>query len=488
MSLRLTPSAGLRPTATAHLAQTMSLLALSNAELEEKVRAELDNPALEVVDEHRCRTCGRPIPRRGHCPLCADRGLSDAPIVYLTPRDWELGAGAAEPDLPDPGIAAPEKLAEHLLRQIGPELTLEERPLAAHIVFSLDEDGLLAEPAAEIALRLRVSLDQVRRILTLLQNADPPGVGAANVQESLLIQLRVLDEENEAHDPGARPLLALAEAIVAGHFKLLGRHEYAHLARLLSASRAEVEAAALFIRRNLTPYPARAFWGSGKGSGASGGAASGRYYCPDVSIHRHPTRPDGPLVVEITTPTAGWLRVNPAFKQALRACPEGERSEWEQYYERALLYTKCLQQRNNTMRRLMESIVAAQKEFILCGDRYLEPMTRAALARQLEVHEYTISRAVSAKTAALPGGRIIPLSRFFDRSLPVREVIKDLIAGEPACAPLTDEAIVGRLEMRGIQVARRTVAKYRTAEGILPAAMRGRLHNHTPCALARHDA
>ena len=499
---RLSLSAGLHATTTAHLAQTMALLELGGAELEEAVRAELDNPALEVVEVARCRACGRPL-QRGGCPVCAsanggERRLDDAPIVYLTPREWERGDGYGggqadfEPDSIGPEVPAPEKLAEHILRQIGPDLPIEDRPLAATLLFSLDENGLLSEAPAELAVRLRLPLARVQRVLRQIQRADPPGVATAIVEESLLAQLDALAEQPDA-PPAA--LLALARALVGGvgapsdgegtypYFRLLARHEYATLARLLNVSRPEIEAAALFIRHNLTPYPARAFAGSA-GTPLDGGGAR-PFYHPDVTIHLHPNRTDGPLLVEITTPTSGWLRVNPAFRQALRALPEAERENWQQYYERALLYTKCLQQRNNTMRRLMESIAARQREFVLRGDRFLTPMTRVELSRQLGVHESTISRAVSDKSVALPGGRVVPMARFFDRSLSVREVIKNLIAAEPPTAPLTDERIVSQLQHEGIHIARRTVAKYRAAEGILPAALRS-LRNGR--AAARADA
>ena len=466
-ALTQTLSPGLRQTATAHLAQTMTILALASAELEENVRAELDNPALEVVDEHRCRACGRPIQRRGYCAVCADRGGTDGPIVYFSPRGWDLGGAAlSDDDFPEPTLISPEKLAEHLLRQLGPELERQVRPVAAHIIYCLDEDGLLREHPAEIAQRLGSPLFTVKHIINLLQRVDPPGIGAASPQESLLIQLEALAETGESTVP------PLAAAMIAEHFKSLGRYEYGHIARLLSAPRMEVERAALFIRRNLTPYPARAFWGSGRGGMQ---LTSGRYFHPDVTISQHPIHPGGPLIVEITTPTNGWLRVNPLFKEALKTCPDSDRGKWERDYDRALLYTKCLQQRNNTMRRLLETIVGAQKAFILSGDRFLKPMTRAYLAARLEVHESTISRAVAGKTAALPGGRMVPLSKFFDRSLSVREVIKDLILAERPGAPLTDEAIVAGLGRQDIHIARRTVAKYRAAEGILPAAMRGRI-------------
>jgi RNA polymerase sigma-54 factor len=134
------------------------------------------------------------------------------------------------------------------------------------------------------------------------------------------------------------------------------------------------------------------------------------------------------------------------------------------------LFVKCLQQRNNTMRRMMQILVAHQREFILSGDRHLTPMTRARLAEEIGVHESTVSRAVANKGIALPDGRIIPLARFFDRSLSVRDRIKEIVRQEPK--PLTDEQIASILERQGVNIARRTVAKYRAIEGILPARLR----------------
>ena len=118
----------------------------------------------------------------------------------------------------------------------------------------------------------------------------------------------------------------------------------------------------------------------------------------------------------------------------------------------------------------MERLVSIQRRFILKGDRYLKPMTRAEIAEIIDVHESTISRAVSNKSVELPDGRIIPLSRFFDRSLSVRDRIKEIIHNEKRA--LTDEQIAEKLSKEGIEVARRTVAKYRSIEGILPARLR----------------
>jgi RNA polymerase sigma-54 factor len=134
------------------------------------------------------------------------------------------------------------------------------------------------------------------------------------------------------------------------------------------------------------------------------------------------------------------------------------------------LLVKCLQQRTHTIVRLMRRIITLQREFILSGDQHLRPVTRASLANELEVHESTISRAVSSKSVQLPNGHIIPLAKFFDRSLHIRTVIKQIICEETK--PLSDSEIVALLSKQGQKIARRTVAKYRAMEGILPSHLR----------------
>jgi RNA polymerase sigma-54 factor len=160
------------------------------------------------------------------------------------------------------------------------------------------------------------------------------------------------------------------------------------------------------------------------------------------------------------------------FKKAKPAEEDDEEisEAWAKHLERASLFVKCMQQRNNTMRQLMRILVSKQRQFILEGDRFLIPITRAALAEEIGVHESTISRAVANKAVALPSGRIIPMSQFFDRSLSVRDRIKEIIQNETAA--LTDDQIAAKLEKEGIIIARRTVAKYRSMEGILPARLR----------------
>ena len=221
-----------------------------------------------------------------------------------------------------------------------------------------------------------------------------------------------------------------------------------------------------FIQNNLNPFPARAYWGSGRSPRNSDGNV---YHAPDIQVSQ---QQNGPLMVEIFSSFAGWLRVNPEFRHALPEATEDQSEAWKSHLERASLFVKCMQQRNNTMRKLMEEIVDQQREFILEGDRQLLPMTRAELADRIGVHESTVSRAVANKGIALPNGRIVPLARFFDRSLSVRDRIKELVQQERK--PLTDDEIAAALRREGVRIARRTVAKYRSIEGILPARLRKR--------------
>lgn len=462
-----------RHQATAHLAKTMTYLQLSATELEAALLKEVDhNPALEIVDELRCPGCGRRL-RRLPCATCAAPTGDGAPVVFLSPR--EPGTARLrdhERDSGDPPeVRMPDRLDEYILRQIGPALKPEERPVAAYILAQLDENGLLREALAEMAAFKRVSLRTVEHVLDLIQHADPLGVGAPSAQACLLIQFASLMEAGQVPDH----LRELVPVLIHDHFDALGKMEYERIARRLRADHAwqvapgAIAAAVEFIHRNLTPFPARAFWGDGRAAPNADGAA---HHAPDVSITLLSAEAGGGLAVEVFAPLSGWLRVNPEFKAAVSECTGEERERWLQTVAEAALVTKCLQQRNHTMRRLMEVIAQGQREFILGGDGDLRPTTRVQIAQHLGLHESTISRAVAGKSVALPDGRVVQLSKFFDRSLSVRDRVRNLIQAESR--PLTDDDIADALARQGVTVARRTVAKYRKMLGILPANVRGR--------------
>jgi RNA polymerase sigma-54 factor len=459
---RQTPA--LRPLTTAHLAQTMTLLNLNADELGQTVETALaTNPALELAPMRRCRTCQRVLPPEGPCPLCSrpQNIASDEPIVFLSPpQDTPSRSGPPVADLPDrEDPAESETLPEYVLRQIASELSPSDRPLAAHLLTNLDEDGLLAISVMEVARYHHVSSSRVETVLRLIQHAEPLGVGSPSPQAALLVQLEALSE--------TRRVPPLAQQAITQGLELLSRHQYARLGELLGISIEQASAIAQFISENLNPFPARAHWGDVRQGSA---AATTAYRNPDAIISYLNENPHNPLVVEVITPYAGRLRINPLFRQALKQAAPEALADWQSDLEQATLLVKCLRQRNQAIVRLMQRLATLQRDFIVHGEAHLQPLTRARLALELDVHESTISRAVSNKAVQLPNGHIIPLATFFDRSLQVRTVLKRIIAQE---GNLNDSELAQCLARQGYTVARRTVAKYRAMEGILPVHLRG---------------
>ncbi len=455
---------------TAHLAQTMTLLSLTAEELHQKIESELaSNPALEMVEERRCPNCGRLLQNQEPCPVCSRPKtlLSSEPIVFVSPREDFISSGAIpEEDMPEDNIgAAVEDLPTFVLRQIAPELQPADRALAAYILTHLDEDGLLTISLLEVAQYHHVLPSRVEGLKKLIQRAEPIGVGSASPQEAMLVQLEVLAETN--HVP------PLAEEAIRSGIHLLSRHQYSDLAHLLKTNIKTVQELATFIGNNLNPFPARSHWGDSREQSKGNDQV---YHRPDIVINHLNEDVAGPLVVEIIMPISGTLRINPMFRQAIKEVTTEKVDDWKSDLERASLFVKCLQQRNHTMERLMSRIASLQKGFILHGEGDLKPITRAQLAKELEVHESTISRAVSNKAIQLPNGRIVPFAKFFDRSLHIRTALQGIIANETH--PLSDTDLAELLAKEGYFVARRTVAKYRAMEGILPAHLRHANQKH----------
>lgn len=463
----------LRHLTTAHLAQTMTLLGLSNLALRQKIEAELArNPALELLEERRCPTCGRSLPGNRHCIWCAPPFTTsdNQPIVFTSaPQDFfphfDTRASPSDEFLPEETAQEVEDLPVFVMRQIAPELSREDRPIAAHILTALTEDGLLGVPMAEIALYYHIPLSRVQKIIGLIQHADPIGVGSPDTTQALLVQLEILAESMTV------PPLA-AQAIQAG-LELLNYHRLPDLARKLHIPLAQAREIYHFVSANLNPYPARAHWGESLTNRHTAPANQAAYYTPDVLISRLTDREDTPLVVEVLLPLQGQLRINPLFREALQLAEPEKSEQWKHDFEQAALLVKCIQQRNHTLVRMMELLATRQRNFILQGDEHLHPVTRAQVAKELTLHESTISRAVSDKSTQLPNGHIVPLSRFFDRSLHIRSALRQIILTEET--PLSDAELGEMLAQKGYHIARRTVAKYRSMEGILPAHLRVRI-------------
>lgn len=468
-----TQSPMLRQTTTAHMAQTMSLLAMACDDLSQKIQNALDsNPALDLIDEPRCPHCNRPLPRGRRCPICSNIGSRidhqsdpNAPIVFVSPRSDFIGGSSVRNSLdgdedmsPEDGAVVIEELPMYVLRQIGPELEPEDRALAAYLLTNLDEDGLLQVPLIEAARYCHAPLSRVEAVQRAIQQAEPLGVGSSSPQQAMLVQLEALAE--------SRPVPPLAAQVIQDGLEPLSREAYAELARMLRISKAEVVEIARFITDNLNPYPARAHWGDVR----QGRAAPIAYQRPDVIITCVHDGPDTPLRVEVISPYAGSLRVNPMYREAMAQATAEASGEMQSDLENASLLVKCLQQRDHTLVRLMQQLATRQRNYLLEGDAEMAPLTRAELAKELGLHESTISRAVASKAIQLPNRRIVQLARLFDRSLNVRTALAQIIAEEPY--PLSDSEIAEALSQQGFDVARRTVAKYRKMEHILPARLR----------------
>jgi RNA polymerase sigma-54 factor len=439
-----------RPLTTAHLAQTMTLLGLTAAELRQKIEAELaSNPALELVEERRCPHCRRLLPGGMHCPVCSrSKGiLSEQPIVFVSPREdfYNYSGIKNEEGIEDSYSSTPEEedLPRFVLKQIAPELSQNDRLIAAHILTGINEDGLLTIPLMEIAQYNHVPLSRVQQVLNLIQRAEPVGVGSPSPREALLVQLEVLSE--------TKPVPELAFKAVENGLNLLSHRRYMELGVLLGVSTAKAREIARFIGKNLHPYPGRIHWGETNYKNSRSETNKNIFYIPDII---------------------------PLLKDALNDAPPEKAEHWKADIDKAILLVKCIQQRNHTIVRLMERITVLQRNYILNGSAHLQPITRAAISRDLGVHESTISRAVSGKAVQLPNGHIVALATFFDRSLHIRTALKNIV--EQETHPLSDTEIGELLANLGHYVARRTVAKYRSMEGILPAHLRTPVHPINP--------
>jgi RNA polymerase sigma-54 factor len=443
MSMRLEPKT--RPEARPQTVLASKILQLNSLELERAIAQELaENPALELVEGGRCQVCGALFSGK-RCPLCAREEER-----YLDRALEALEEGYGEGWDPLSQASSPTSLADHLLMQMRPHLKPQEMAAATYLVESLDGHGLLSVDLEELAGLAGSSLEEMERLLTLLQEQEPIGIGARSVKECLLIQIRYLEVEGRSQP--------WVKEILERHWENLGRGRFEEIAEALGITTEEVEEALEFIRDNLNPYPAQAYHPSERPP----------YIRPDILIQGH----EGGLIIEMPEEERYRFRVNPLYEKLLanRATKEEEREHLREYVTRARLFISGFEQRWKTLRRIMTTLVEEQRGFLERGVSHLKPLTRAELAQSLGFHESTISRAMAQKYAQIPQGQVVPLADFFDGSLPAKDLIKRLISEEEK--PMSDGQIAKELARRGLPLARRTVAKYREGLGILPANLR----------------
>lgn len=452
---------------TAHLAQTMTLLNMNVDDIRQEIERTLsENPALIVEEHHFCPTCKHMLTEGQICSVCSKPKIltSDEAVVFISPRsDFYPRKTSGQEDLFSDEIIGSESvsLEEYVLSQIIMDLADDEKIIAAYILNQLDEDGFFKEKVDELANYYHVKNEKIERILTIIQRADPVGVGSSSPKGAIRIQLSVLQESGNIPDY----YMEIAEK----NLELLLKKNYKVLSKIHNFSVGDIRKVSDFFSSNLNPFPARAHWGTFRQPSEDD---SRQYSNPDVIISYLNNNSALPLIVEVIIPSYSNLDINPYYLEVMKETDKETKEKLRIDIEKANLFIKCIQQRNNTMQRLMEKIIDIQKPFITKGEKHSIPITRVQISEELNLHESTISRAVANKSVQLPNGRIIPMSTFFDRSLGIRAEIRGILAEEDKTRPFSDSELVKRLSKKGHKIARRTVAKYRAVEGILPAHQR----------------
>jgi RNA polymerase sigma-54 factor len=454
-------------TVSPKLIESIAILQLSALELEQAVGAEqAENPALEVDEVAQCMQCGTPLVA-GRCAVC---GPSLAANGRDSLAEWSDLADHAhlgdDDDDFDPmlRVASGMTLEESLLTALRTVLPAEDMLIAEALVGSLDERGYLVARLDELADDLGVPVARVQAALEVLQAQEPLGIGARDVAECLLLQLRWFRDQGDPQP--------LAEQIVARFLPDVGQRRFVEIGRELGTTSTHVKRAWHFIKTNLNPYPAHVALDDPPTRGSNGRGTTALVR-PDVIIRRTETG----FEAEVVERRRYRFAINPSFHQvaATKDQPDvsdAQRKHVRHYVHRAQSFIDNVNQRWQTLKRIADALIEAQYDFLDKGVRYLRPLTRSELALYVGLHEATISRATNDKYVLLPEGRTIPFDDFFDGSLRAKDLMRELIAAEDPCHPLSDEDLAALLCERGIPVARRTVAKYREALKILPSRLR----------------
>jgi RNA polymerase sigma-54 factor len=325
------------------------------------------------------------------------------------------------------------------------------------LVGGLDDRGFLTQTPADVALQTGLGLDAVQEALKVLKTFDPPGIGAKNLAECLLLQLAA---------NGRRDSLALR--MIRDHFELLTRRRIPELARKLSADTDEVQSAIEEIGK-LDPAPGRRF-----------AEDHNRVVIADVTVEQ-----DGDeWKIHLNNDYIPRLRLSSTYRDLIA---KGTLSKEERDYLREKMRSgkfliDSIEQRQRTIERITREIIKAQTPFFETGVSHLKPLTMTQIADVVGVHETTVSRALANKYIKTPHG-IFDFKYFFTpgyqadsgasvSNTSVKEMIADLVAAEDKGTPLSDQEIVARLQEKGIKIARRTVAKYREELGLLPSNLR----------------
>lgn len=360
-----------------------------------------------------------------------------------------------------------DTLNEHLIWQLqNSQFSENDTIIAIAIIDAINDDGYLTESIEDIHEGLKheidIELDEVEAVLHRIQRFDPIGIAARNLKECLLLQL----EPFAADTPG----LADVKNIITHHLDLLGAHDYIRLQKKTRRNEEQLHKLILFIQA-LNPKP-----------GASISRNNAQYVIPDIFVRKI----NGQWQVSLNPEAAPKLKINSLYESHLKAAGRGNNtSNLRNSLQEARWFLKSLQSRSDTLQRVGDAIVKRQRLFLDYGDEGMKPMVLRDIAEELEMHESTISRVTTNKYMHTPRG-VYEFKYFFSSHVgtsdggecsatAIRSMVKKLIENENPKKPMSDNKISSLLVKEGINVARRTVAKYRESMMIPPSNERKRL-------------
>jgi RNA polymerase sigma-54 factor len=460
---------------TPMLQQAIGLLQLSRLELVQELRQQMEqNPVLEEVleeVEEPQLTQEQVTPEEPEVTPEAETGESDR----LQEFDWDnylQDASDYRPQIPreelerfdaEMHLTKPRSLIDHLLFQLHLSTSdAEMLRVGTLVIGNIDESGYLAEPLENLAAAAGVPVSQLEEALRLVQSLDPTGVGARDLRECLLLQV-----------DGRPDLHPLAKDLISSHLADLERRNWERLAEKLHVDVKAIQEATESIA-SLEPKPGRTF-----------GTEDPRYITPDVYI----VKVDDEFLVLLNDDGLPRLRISPYYRTVL-ANKTGNAKDVREYIEgrmrSALWLIRSIEQRQRTLFKVATSLVKFQRDFLERGITALKPLTLKEVAEDISMHESTVSRVTTNKYVQTPQG-LLELKYFFHRGVPstqggdsvsslkVKDLIHKLLTVEDSGRPLSDQRIVEVLRRdHGIEIARRTVAKYRSQLKIPSSSRRKR--------------
>lgn len=459
---------------TPQLQQAIKLLQMSRLELETAVRSELEeNPILEEAEILAQEDLERTKAAATETEAESEKG--DANVQDPQKQDefeWEsyFETNQKQPQSFQGGneeimnyenvISTSTSLSDHLFWQVKMNGFSEEEEVAAEVLISaIDDDGYIKVPLADLAAEESIDLALLEDTLTLIHEFDPPGVGARDLKECLLIQAKHLEEDTN-------DLVNL----IQNHLKDLEKKNYEAIARTMSKDLEDVIEMCKIIY-SMDPKPGRAYMPNDT-----------HYVTPDVYVYKV----GDDFVVSLNEDGLPRLKISNFYKNILNGAKTGTDKTQDYIQDKlrsAVWLIKSIHQRQRTIYKVAESIVKQQKEFFEKGTAFMRPMVLRDVANDIGMHESTVSRVTTGKYMHTPQG-IYELKYFFNSGInssdggdalaseSVKLKIKDLISKEDPKNPLSDQKLVEMLKADGISIARRTVAKYRDILKILPSSQR----------------